>query len=30
MTTTFFEHWREAPEGAWRWSNCSPAEFAYS
>jgi zinc D-Ala-D-Ala carboxypeptidase len=28
MTTTFFEHWREAPEGAWRWPNFSPAEIA--
>ena len=25
MTTIFFEHWREAPEGAWRWPNFSPA-----
>ena len=28
MTTTFFEHWREAPEGTWRWPNFSPAEIA--
>jgi hypothetical protein len=19
MTTTFFDHWREAPESGWRW-----------
>ena len=28
MTTTFFDHWREAPEGTWRWPNFSPAEIA--
>ena len=28
MTTTFYDHWREAPEGAWRWPNFSPAEIA--
>ncbi|MGO4917826.1 D-Ala-D-Ala carboxypeptidase family metallohydrolase [Pseudogemmobacter sp. W21_MBD1_M6] len=28
MTTTFFNHWREVPEGNWRCSNFSPAEFA--
>jgi len=28
MTTTFFDHWRDVPEGAWRWPNFSPAEIA--
>ena len=28
MTTNFFDQWREAPEGNWRWPNFSPAEFA--
>ena len=28
MTTTFYNHWREVPDGAWRWSNFSPAEIA--
>ena len=28
MTTTFYEHWRQVPEGIWRWSNFSPAEIA--
>ena len=28
MTTTFYDHWREAPEGTWRWPNFSPAEIA--
>ena len=28
MTTTFYDHWRDVPEGAWRWKNFSPAEIA--
>jgi hypothetical protein len=28
MTTTFYDHWREMPESAWRWPNFSPAEIA--
>ena len=28
MTTSYFDHWREVPEGAWRWKNFSPAEIA--
>lgn len=28
MTTTFFYHWRDVPESAWRWPNFSPAEIA--
>lgn len=28
MTTTFHGHWRNVPEGTWRWSNFSPAEIA--
>jgi hypothetical protein len=28
MTTTFYRHWRAAPEGNWRWPNFSPAEIA--
>ncbi|HHW33051.1 MULTISPECIES: D-Ala-D-Ala carboxypeptidase family metallohydrolase [Paracoccus] len=28
MTTTFYRHWRDVPDGAWRWPNFSPAEIA--
>jgi len=28
MTTTFFKHWHDVPEGAWRWPDFSPAEIA--
>jgi zinc D-Ala-D-Ala carboxypeptidase len=28
MTTTFYRHWRDVPESAWRWPNFSPAEIA--
>ena len=28
MTTSFYDHWRDVPEGAWRWPNFSPAEIA--
>ena len=28
MTTTFYDHWRDLPEGSWRWPNFSPAEIA--
>jgi hypothetical protein len=28
MNTTFYDHWRKAPEDAWRWPNFSPAEIA--
>lgn len=28
MTTTFYEHWRDVSDGAWRWTNFSPAEIA--
>jgi hypothetical protein len=28
MTTTFFDHWRDAPEKTWCWPNFSPAEIA--
>ncbi len=28
MTTTFYDHWRDVPEGTWRWPNFSPAEIA--
>ena len=29
MTTmTFYTHWRDVPEAAWRWPNFSPAEIA--
>ena len=28
MTTTFYAHWRDVPESAWRWPNFSPAEIA--
>ena len=27
-TITTFNHWRDVPEGAWRWKNFSPAEIA--
>lgn len=28
MTNTFYAHWRDVPESAWRWPNFSPAEIA--
>ncbi|GEQ99321.1 hypothetical protein JCM17844_29580 [Iodidimonas gelatinilytica] len=28
MTTSYFKHWRDVPERAWRWKNFSPAEIA--
>ncbi|MEB8388162.1 D-Ala-D-Ala carboxypeptidase family metallohydrolase [Rhodobacteraceae bacterium KMM 6894] len=28
MTTTFYDHWRDVPESAWRWPDFSPAEIA--
>jgi zinc D-Ala-D-Ala carboxypeptidase len=28
MTTTFYIHWRDVPDTAWRWPNFSPAEIA--
>ncbi|WP_246448865.1 D-Ala-D-Ala carboxypeptidase family metallohydrolase [Paracoccus amoyensis] len=28
MTNTFHSHWRDVPEGTWRWPNFSPAEIA--
>ena len=28
MTTTFYDHWRDVPEGTWRWLNFSRAEIA--
>ncbi len=28
MTTTFYHHWRDVPDGIWRWPNFSPAEIA--
>ena len=28
MITTFYDHWRDVPEGSWRWPNFSPAEIA--
>ena len=28
MNTTFHRHWRDVPEGTWRWPNFSPAEIA--
>jgi zinc D-Ala-D-Ala carboxypeptidase len=28
MTTTFYDNWRDVPEGAWRWKNFSPAAIA--
>ena len=28
MTTTFYDHWRDAPDSAWLWPNFSPAEIA--
>ncbi len=27
MTTTFHRHWRDVPDGTWRWPNFSPAEI---
>ena len=27
MTTSFYDHWRDVPESAWRWPNFSPAEI---
>ena len=28
MTTSFYDHWREAQADDWRWPNFSPAEIA--
>ena len=28
MTTSYYTHWRDVPESAWRWKNFSPAEIA--
>jgi len=28
MTSTFYDHWRDVPDAAWRWSNFSSAEIA--
>ena len=28
MITTFYVHWRDVPDGAWRGPNFSPAEIA--
>lgn len=28
MTTTYFDHWCDVPEGTWRWPSFSPAEIA--
>ena len=28
MKTSYFNHWRDVPDGAWRWTNFSPAEIA--
>jgi len=28
MTTIFYDHWRDVPDGAWRWASFSPAEIA--
>jgi len=28
MTKTFYDHWRDVPDGIWRWPNFSPAEIA--
>ncbi len=28
MTSTFYDHWRDVPDTAWRWPNFSPAEIA--
>ncbi|MBZ0130614.1 MAG: DUF882 domain-containing protein [Rhodobacteraceae bacterium] len=28
MTPTFYDHWRDVPEGTWHWPNFSPAEIA--
>jgi hypothetical protein len=27
-TSTFYDHWRDVPDGIWRWPNFSPAEIA--
>ena len=29
MTTMTYKHWRDVPEGIWRWPNFSPAEIAF-
>ncbi|HHN67236.1 MAG TPA: DUF882 domain-containing protein [Thermopetrobacter sp.] len=28
MTLTYFAHWRDVPEGFWRWKNFTPQEIA--
>lgn len=28
MPTTFYDHWRDVPEGTWRWPSFSQAEIA--
>ena len=28
MSTTFYDHWQDVPDGSWRWPNFSPAEIA--
>ena len=28
MTTIFYDHWRDVPDGAWRWASFSPTEIA--
>lgn len=28
MTKTFYRHWRNVPDGVWRWPDFSPAEIA--
>ena len=28
MTTTFYRHWRDVLDSAWRWHDFSPAEIA--
>ncbi len=28
MSTTFYHHWRDVPDAAWRWPDFSPAEIA--
>ena len=28
MSTTYYDHWRDVPESAWRWPDFSPAEIA--
>jgi len=28
MTTRFYDHWSDVPDGIWRWPNFSPAEIA--